>query len=72
MTRSHRQERARTRRARSKTEAQPDALAIAIEQEDWERTALLLALGLTTAVRMLPQATIDDVLALLSGDEEAE
>jgi hypothetical protein len=48
-------------------EAQPDALALEIEREDWERTAL--ALALTAAVRMLPEATIDDVLALLFDDE---
>lgn len=67
MTRRDRTGRGRSQRVSRKMEAQPDALALEIEREDWERTAL--ALALTAAVRMLPEATIDDVLALLFDDE---
>lgn len=49
--------------------SQPDALAIAIARNDWERAALLLALGLSLAARSLPDETIDDLLALLERDD---
>lgn len=51
--------------------AEGDALAIAIAAEDWERAALLVALGMRMAARLLPEETIDDVLALLSDEQEA-
>ena len=52
-------------------DGEADALALAIEADDWERVALLVALGMTMATRLLPEATVDDLLALLSEDEEA-
>lgn len=53
----------------SAADGSPDALAIAIARNDWERAALLLALGLSLAARSLPDETIDDLLALMSNEE---
>ncbi|MBI5288562.1 MAG: hypothetical protein HY873_06275 [Chloroflexi bacterium] len=49
--------------------ASGDALAAAIEHDDWERAALLLLLGVSAVARSLPEGQIDDVLALLDGEE---
>jgi len=49
-----------------------DALAAAIERDDWERAALLLLLGVSVVARSLPEGQIDDVLALLDGEEARE
>lgn len=48
-----------------------DALALAIAAKDWERAALLLVLGMHQAARLLPDATVDDLLALLADGEAA-
>lgn len=47
----------------------PDALAIAIEHNDWERAALLLMLGVSMAARSLPEGDIADLLAMLDQEE---
>ena len=45
-----------------------DALAIAIQQNDWERAALLLMLGVSMAARSLGEGDIGDLLAALDGE----
>jgi hypothetical protein len=45
-----------------------NALALAIHDRNWERAALLLMLGVTQTMSMLPRQTIDDVIALLDSD----
>lgn len=49
-----------------------NALALAIDHNDWERAALLLLLGVSQAVRSLPRATIDDVLDLIEAEEHRD
>ena len=44
-------------------------LAIALQRGDWELAALHLLITITTAINALPQDTIDDVFALIDGDE---
>ena len=46
-------------------------MARAVRRGEWERLSLYLALAVAQAARSAPQATIDDVLALLSAAEEA-
>ncbi|MHB8377057.1 MAG: hypothetical protein ACYDEB_08895 [Dehalococcoidia bacterium] len=46
------------------------AMARAVRRGEWERLALYLALAVAQAARAAPQATIDDVLALLGAAEE--
>ena len=48
----------------------PTAMARAIEAREFERVALYLATALARAARTAPQGTIDDVLALLSAQDE--
>ena len=45
-------------------------LATAIRRKDWERAALLLLIGLLEAARNAPPGTIDDVLVMLSREEQ--
>jgi hypothetical protein len=45
-------------------------LAAAIRRKEWERAALLLLIGLLEAARNAPSGTIDDVLAMLSLEED--
>jgi hypothetical protein len=45
------------------------ALAMAIERRDWERVSLYLLIGVALAARAVPQATLDDLLDALTGDE---
>jgi hypothetical protein len=47
-------------------------LAAAIRREDWERVAALLLLAMTDVVREMPRADIDDVLSLLSSDDDGK
>jgi len=54
---------------RSDAGASGSAIALAVERADWERVALLVLIGVARAARELPDATVDDVLALL--EEEA-
>ncbi len=46
------------------------AMGAAIRRGEWERIALCLLLGISVAARKMPPGTIDDVLALLSREEE--
>ena len=52
------------------TRARP--LAAAIRRNEWERVALLLLLGMAEAARKAPPGTIDDVLAMLSLEEDGD
>jgi hypothetical protein len=45
-----------------------DALTAAIERNDWERVALLVVLGASMAAQMVPEGTIDDLLAALDAE----
>lgn len=45
-----------------------DALAVALRQNDWERAALLLLLGVSMAARSLPDGDIDDLLSAIDGE----
>jgi hypothetical protein len=45
------------------------ALDRAVRRNDWERVALALLIALAAAARKAPPGTIDDLLALLSGEE---
>jgi hypothetical protein len=45
-----------------------DALAMAIQRNDWERAALLLLLGVSMAARSIGEGDIDDLLAALDGE----
>jgi hypothetical protein len=45
------------------------ALDRAVRRNDWERVALALLIALAAAARNAPPGTIDDLLALLSGEE---
>lgn len=45
------------------------ALAAAIQRDDWELAAVLLLEALSSVTRSLPPGTIDDVLALISDTE---
>jgi hypothetical protein len=51
--------------------AEGDVLALALQQNDFERAALLLLLGVSMAARALEATTIDDVLTLLCDGEGA-
>ena len=46
-------------------------LAAALRRGETERVALALLLGVAAAARSLPDASIDDLLALLSDDDDA-
>ena len=48
------------------------ALAIAIDRGDWERVALYVFVGIAETLRSEPDATIDDLLALLEAREGAD
>ena len=48
----------------------PRPLTLAIRRGEWELVALALLLSLSDAARRLPPGTIDDVIALLSDEEE--
>ena len=52
------------------TQARP--LAAAMRRNEWERVALLLLLGVAEAARKAPPGTIDDVLAMLSAEEDGD
>ena len=45
-------------------------LAAAIRREEWDRVAALLLLAMTDVVREMPRGDIDDVLALLSSEDD--
>ncbi len=45
------------------------AMALAIERREWDRVALCLLLGVSIAARKAPPGTVDDLLALLAGEE---
>ncbi len=47
------------------------ALALAIERSDWERASLLILIAVARVARSAPPGTIDDLLALMSLEEEA-
>ena len=49
-----------------------DALTLALRRDDWERASLLVLIAVATAIRNAPPSTIDDVLALLSADPDAD
>lgn len=42
-------------------------LSTAIEQQEWELVALLLALGMSRLLARLPQGDAEDLLTLLEG-----
>jgi hypothetical protein len=46
------------------------ALAAAISENDLERAALLVLLGVVQAMRKVPPDTIDDVLAVLAKEAD--
>ena len=58
----------KSRRTEPASQPSGNALALAIHQREWERAALLLMLGVTQTMSMLPRQTIDDVIALLELD----
>ncbi len=47
------------------------AMAAALRRGDWERVSVYLALAVLAAARTLPQASVDDLIALLAADTEA-
>jgi hypothetical protein len=47
-------------------------LAIAIERREWERILLHMFVALAEGLRADPDATIDDLLALLEGEGGAD
>jgi hypothetical protein len=49
--------------------AAASALDRAVRRNDWERVALALLIALAAAAREASPGTIDDLLALLSGEE---
>ncbi|MBI5285095.1 MAG: hypothetical protein HY874_08390 [Chloroflexi bacterium] len=51
---------------------QPRTIAASIRRNEWERVALLLLIGVAAAARKAPPGTIDDVLALLSAEEDGD
>ena len=51
---------------------QPRTIAASIRRSEWERVALLLLIGVAAAARKAPPGTIDDVLALLSAEEDGD
>jgi hypothetical protein len=56
---------AKKARGRRSEAGRPSAIALAVERADWERVALLVLIGVARAARDLPQASVEDVLALL-------
>jgi hypothetical protein len=48
------------------------AMAVAVRNQDWERVALYLLLGVSRAAEKLPPETLDALLDLLSADESRE
>jgi hypothetical protein len=48
----------------------PTALELQIRRREWERVALLLLLAMSITARRFPPGDIDDVIALLSDEEE--
>jgi hypothetical protein len=46
-------------------------MAAALRRGDWERVSVYLALAVLAAARTLPQASVDDLIALLAADTEA-
>ena len=51
---------------------QPRTIAASVRRNEWERVALLLLIGVAAAARKAPPGTIDDVLALLSAEEDGD
>ncbi len=57
-------------RAESRSSVNADnALALAIRRGEWERAGLLLLMAMADVARAAPAGTVDDLLALLSGEE---
>jgi len=48
------------------------ALETAIRSNDWERAALYLLLGLVRATERLPPQSVAALIAVLSGEDDAE
>ncbi len=50
---------------------QPEgALALSLQRREWERAALCLLVATAMVVRRMPQDGIDELIALLAGEEE--
>ncbi len=68
--RSRRAQPSRVPRAGAPRAGSSDALAAAIQGDDWERAALLLLLGVSALARTLPEGDISDLLAMFEPQED--
>jgi hypothetical protein len=60
------------KRARRTTTSANSALAMAIRSNNWELASLLLLDALTATARALPPGDLDDLLALISIEEDVD